>query len=75
MKLLAMSEAMMRQNMAPVLMTSPEIRRHLRTYTRRAVPRLSVISMTEVPTTIELRSFGVVDLRDSSVQHDFKEAA
>jgi len=61
-RLLAQAEAMMRQNLNPVLLCRPEIRRHLKTFTRRAVPRLTVLSMNEVPHSIHLRSFAMVSL-------------
>ncbi|TKC89468.1 FHIPEP family type III secretion protein [Trinickia terrae] len=59
-RLLAQAEAMMRQNLNPVLLCRPEIRRHLKTFTRRVVPRLAVLSMNEVPHSIHLRSFAMV---------------
>lgn len=61
-KLIPSVEAMMRESFAPVLLCSPEIRRYLKTFTRRSVPRLSVLSINEVPSTIDLRSFAVVKL-------------
>jgi len=59
-RLIPMTETMMRESLAPVLLCGPEIRRHLKTFTRRSIPRLSVISVNEVPHTIDLRSFSVV---------------
>ena len=61
-KLLSHAENMMRNNLSPVLLCSPEIRRHLRSFTRRAVPRLSIVAISEVPTSIDLKSFGVISL-------------
>ena len=55
-------EAMMQQSLAPVLLCGPEIRRYLRSFTRRSVPRLSVVSVSEVPPTVDLRSFAVLNL-------------
>jgi flagellar biosynthesis protein FlhA len=60
MKLIGHVETMMKQGLAPVLLCGPDIRRHLKTYTQRALPRLSVLSVSEVPHTIDLRSFAVV---------------
>jgi flagellar biosynthesis protein FlhA len=37
-----------------------DIRRHLKTFTRRTIARLVVLSMSEVPHQIALRSFGMV---------------
>jgi flagellar biosynthesis protein FlhA len=53
-------EAMMQKSLNPVLLCSPEVRYHLRTFTRRSVPKLAVVSVSEVPHTIDLRSFGVI---------------
>ncbi|MEJ0027199.1 MAG: flagellar biosynthesis protein FlhA [Rhizomicrobium sp.] len=59
-KLIPAVENMMRQSFAPVLLCSPELRRHLKTFTRRSVPRLSVISINEVPHTVDISSFSVI---------------
>jgi len=45
-----------------VLLCGPEIRRHLKTFTRRSIPRLAVVSVNEIPATIDLKSFGVLSL-------------
>src|SRR5262249_33432829 len=59
-RLIPLVESMMRQSLAPVLLCNAEIRRHLKTFTRRSVPRLSVLSVNEIPHTVNLRSFAVV---------------
>lgn len=59
-KLLPEFEAMARQSLAPVLLCSAEIRRHLKTFTRRSIPKLAVISVNEIPHTVDLASFSVV---------------
>jgi flagellar biosynthesis protein FlhA len=46
----------------PVLLTAPELRRHLRKLTERVLPHLSVVAMTEVPNNVNLKSFGVVTI-------------
>ena len=46
----------------PVLLTAPELRRHLRRVTERVLPHLSVVSMSEVPTTVSLKAYGLVSL-------------
>jgi len=61
-KLIPGVEAMMRESFVPVLLCSPEIRRYLKTFTKRSMPKLSVLSINEVPPTIDLRSFAVVKL-------------
>ncbi len=55
-------EQMMRQSFAPVLLCGPEIRRHLKTFTRRSIPRLSVLSINEVPPSVDIKSFAVVKI-------------
>ncbi|WP_244206655.1 flagellar biosynthesis protein FlhA [Caballeronia pedi] len=64
-RLLTQSDVMMRQGLTPVLLCRPDIRRHLKTFTRRTVPRLVVLSMNEVPHQINLRSFAMVALNAS----------
>lgn len=59
-RLLTLAEGMMRNNLMPVLLCGPEIRRQLKSFTRRAVPRLSVVSLGEIPHSIDLKSFGVI---------------
>jgi flagellar biosynthesis protein FlhA len=61
-KLILAAEAMMKQRLAPVLLCSAEIRRQLKAFTRRSVPRLSVLSINEVPPTVDLKSFAVVKI-------------
>ncbi len=51
---------MMRQSLAPVLLCNGEIRRFLKTFTRRTIPKLAVLSVNEVPHTVDLKSFSVV---------------
>jgi flagellar biosynthesis protein FlhA len=53
-------EAMHRDGRAPVLLCGPELRRHLKAFTRRSIPKLSVLSVNEIPIRINLRSFDVV---------------
>ncbi len=55
-------ERMMKSNILPVLLCAPEVRRHVRQVTHRVLPHLSVLSLTEVPHSVNLRSFGVVTI-------------
>lgn len=55
-----LAEQMMKNNLLPVLLCSPDLRRHVRGLCERSVPHLRVLSMTEIPQTIELKSYGVV---------------
>jgi len=59
-RLVANAERMMKHNLLPVLLCSPDLRRHLRALSERVLPHLRILSMTEVPQTIELKSYAVV---------------
>ena len=61
-RLVQQAERMMKSNLLPVLLCAPELRRHVRSLSERVMPHLRVLSMSEVPHTIELKSFGVVQL-------------
>lgn len=61
-KLMPLSEEMFRQGRAPVLLCGGETRRHLRSLTRRSIPKLSILSVGEIPMRINLKSFDVVRL-------------
>jgi flagellar biosynthesis protein FlhA len=58
----AQVERMMKSNILPVLLCAPEVRRHVRQVTQRVLPHLSVLSLTEVPHSVNLRSFAVVTI-------------
>ena len=59
-KLAAQSERMMKANMLPVLLCSPELRRHVRSLSERVVPHMRILSMAEVPSSVSLRSYGSI---------------
>ncbi len=61
-RLAPMSEEMFRQGRAPVLLCGAEIRRHLKNLTRRSIPKLSILSVSEIPMRVSLKSFDVVRL-------------
>lgn len=61
-RLAAKVEEMVRSNHLPVLVCAPELRRHLRLFTERVLPQLSIISLAEVPSQVSLRSFSTVSL-------------
>ncbi|HWA90286.1 MAG TPA: flagellar biosynthesis protein FlhA [Rhizomicrobium sp.] len=61
-KLIPLAEQMMRQRLSPVLLCSAEIRRHLKIFTKRSVPKLAVLSVNEIPHTVDLKSFTVVKI-------------
>jgi flagellar biosynthesis protein FlhA len=59
-RLVQQAEKMMKSNLLPVLLCSPELRRHVRALSERVVPHLRVLSMSEIPHNIELKSYSVV---------------
>jgi flagellar biosynthesis protein FlhA len=61
-KLSTMAESMHLEGRSPVLLCGAEVRRHLKAFTKRSVPRLSVLSVNEIPMRINLRSFDVIRL-------------
>jgi len=61
-RLVQQAERMMKHNLLPVLLCAPELRRHVRALSERVVPHLRVLSMAEVPRSLELKSWGVVAL-------------
>lgn len=64
-KLVQQAEKMMKANLLPVLLCSPDLRRHLRTLTERVLPQLRVLAMTEVPSNIDLKAFAAVSVNAS----------
>lgn len=61
-RLAQQAERMMKQNLLPVLLCAPELRRHVRGLSERVIPHLRVLAMTEIPRSIELKSYGVVSV-------------
>ncbi|HSV34275.1 MAG TPA: flagellar biosynthesis protein FlhA [Ramlibacter sp.] len=61
-RMVQQAEQMMKSNLLPVLLCAPDLRRHIRSLCERAMPHLRVLSMAEIPQTIELKSYGVVTL-------------
>jgi flagellar biosynthesis protein FlhA len=59
-RLAAQAEKMMAASLSPVLLCSPELRRHVRRITERTIPHLTVVSMSEVPATVNVSSHGMV---------------
>jgi flagellar biosynthesis protein FlhA len=55
-------DTMISQGIAPVLLCGPMIRKQLREFLRRSAPSLAIISVNEVPQSIDLKSFDVVKL-------------
>ncbi len=65
-KLSTLAEDMHREGRSPVLLCGAEIRRHLKAFTKRSVPRLSVLSVNEIPMRISLRSFDIIRLEQGA---------
>jgi flagellar biosynthesis protein FlhA len=61
-RLSAYVEKMMGENLMPVLLCAPELRPQLRQFTERVIPHLAIVSMSEVPNTLPVKSFGMVKL-------------
>ncbi|MGJ7574313.1 flagellar biosynthesis protein FlhA [Variovorax sp. RB2P76] len=61
-RLVQQAERMMKSNLLPVLLCAPELRRHVRSLSERVMPHLRVLSMAEIPQTLELKSWGVIAL-------------
>lgn len=59
-------ESGMARGRAPVLLCPPALRRPLRQITMRALPRLPVLSYSEVAQTVEVRAVGMVSLNHAS---------
>lgn len=59
-KLAPSADQMFREGRAPVLLCGAEIRRSIKALIQRAIPRLAVISVNEIPERIDLASFDVV---------------
>ncbi|MRX26859.1 flagellar biosynthesis protein FlhA [Kangiella sp. HZ709] len=56
------SERMMNENKLPILLCSPLLRRHVKKLTDRVMPHLSVISISELPSNLNVQSYGIVEL-------------
>lgn len=67
-KLVQMTNDMMREGREPVLLCSGDIRRQLRALTKRSAPRLSILSVGEIPASIDLRSHGIAKIDEDSVR-------
>lgn len=68
-KLVALTADMLKEGREPVLLCGADIRRNVRSLTRRSVSKLNIVAVSEIPTTIDLRSFGVVRLDADEPAH------
>lgn len=58
----AQAERMMKANMLPVLLCAPDLRRHLRALSERVIPHMRILSMAEIPSSVNLKSYGTVTM-------------
>lgn len=65
--LTAQVEKMLSKRLAPVLLCTPVLRRKLYLFCERAIPQLHVLSLQEVPTTVNVKSFAMVSDSTSGV--------
>jgi flagellar biosynthesis protein FlhA len=61
-RLAAQAERMMKSNMLPVLLCTPDLRRHLRLLCERVIPHMRILSMAEIPNSVSLKSYSSVIL-------------
>lgn len=61
-RLATQAERMMKSNMLPVLLCSPDLRRHIRALSERVLPHMRILSMAEIPNSVNLKAYGTVSL-------------
>lgn len=54
------TEKMMLKRITPVLLCTPNIRRAIYLFCERALPQLQVVSLNEIPTSINVKSFAMI---------------
>jgi flagellar biosynthesis protein FlhA len=62
-RLSGQAERMMKNNLLPVLLCSPDLRRHLRLLSERVIPHMRILSIAEIPNTVSLKSYGTISLQ------------
>ncbi|WP_163834384.1 flagellar biosynthesis protein FlhA [Spartinivicinus ruber] len=66
-KLAKAAEQMMKGGLKPVLLCSSQIRRPVKKLTERMLSQLTVISMVEVPSIVDIRSFQLINIEKASI--------
>ncbi len=61
-KLAGQADKMMKGNMLPVLLCSPDLRRHIRALSERVIPHMRILSMAEIPNSINLKAYASISL-------------
>jgi flagellar biosynthesis protein FlhA len=64
------AEKMLKSNLVPIMLCTPELRRHLRALCERVAPHLRVISLAEVASGFELRAFSSIGLAPAAGRSD-----
>jgi flagellar biosynthesis protein FlhA len=62
-RMASQAERMMKANMLPVLLCAPDLRRHVRSLCERVLPHLRVLSMAEVPNSINLKAYAAISVQ------------
>ena len=68
MRIAAAAEKMIKSNLAPVMLCTPELRRHLRVLCERAAPHLRVISLAEIAAGFEVRAFSSITIANAKAK-------
>ena len=55
-------DKMTNSNVTPILVTAPELRKHIFNFTNKMIPQLSVLSVSEMSNVVNIKSFGVVSV-------------
>jgi flagellar biosynthesis protein FlhA len=61
-RIAAAAEKMVKSNLVPIMLCTPELRRQLRNLCERVAPHLRVISLAEVASGFELRAFSSISI-------------
>jgi flagellar biosynthesis protein FlhA len=61
-RLATQAERMMKSNMLPILLCSPDLRRHMRALSERVIPHMRILSMAEIPNSVSLKAYCMVSL-------------
>jgi flagellar biosynthesis protein FlhA len=64
-RIAAAADKMIKSELVPVMLCTPELRRQLRALCERATPQLRIISLTEVAPGFELRAFSSITVNPS----------
>ena len=57
---------MVNQNLTPILLCAPTLRQQVKKLTERLLPLLKVVSVAEVPNTVSVQAFEVIQVPQST---------